>query len=187
MGTHGHRLTAPSKAPGPAVRDVRVPSSLRSGLHAVLMGARSAAGWLIVAASVFAGVGLTYALRETGAIALGPKVAGALPLQQLAGGDSQPLLRMAVAWMLAGAVAGIALTTLTRSRLVTRIIWAALLAFALLLIAGAAADAIAVTDAIGPHLLPQLSRIGTWVATAFFCAGVVLPTFAGWRQARDVR
>jgi hypothetical protein len=137
------------------------------------LAARSLFGWLIAIASVFAGVGLTYLLRGAGLLALGPNVGGALPLQQLASGESQPLLRMAVAWLAAGAVAGTALEAFTRSRLAARTVGVALIGWALLVVAGAASDAVAVTGAIGPHLVPQLSRTGTWVATAFLSAGAL--------------
>jgi hypothetical protein len=45
---------------------------------------------------------------------------------------------------------------------------------AVLLFAGAVAGAIAITDPLGPHLAPQLSRVGTWVAVALFTLGSVL-------------
>ena len=133
--------------------------------------ARSAAGWMIATVSVVAGVGLTYLLRDAAVLDFGPRVKGALPLQQLAGGESQPLARLAIAWLCAGAVAGLALATLTRSRTLPRTVGLALLAATLLLLAGAASDAVAVSEPLGPHLIPQLSRAGIWVADTLLVSG----------------
>src|SRR5262249_21623465 len=44
----------------------------------------------------------------------------------------------------------------------------------LLLLTGALSDAIAVNDPLSPHIAPQLSRGGTWVAVALFAAGSAL-------------
>jgi hypothetical protein len=50
-----------------------------------------------------------------------------------------------------------------------------------LLLAGAAADAIAITDPLGPHLLPQLARVGTWTAVVLFALGSLLVERLSWR------
>ncbi len=138
-----------------------------------MKAARSCAGWLVAIASVVAGVGLTYLLRHSSLLDFGPRVNGALPLQQLAGGETQPLARMAVAWLGAGSVAGFALASLARSRIALRMLALAAIAAFLLLLAGAASDAVAISDPLGPHLVPQLSRAGTWVAVALFSAGAL--------------
>jgi hypothetical protein len=140
--------------------------------------ARSVAGWLIATASVVAGVGLTYLLRQKGMLGFGPQVPGALPLQQLAGGESQPLARMAIAWLCAGGVAGLGLANLARSGILIRTIALAIVVAALLLLSGAVSDAVAISDPIGPHLAPQLSRTGTWVAVALFLAGSLVASMA---------
>jgi hypothetical protein len=136
--------------------------------------ARRVAAALICLAALIGGVGVVYLLRRVGPLAVGPNVPGALPLQQLAGGESQPFLRLAMGWVPAGFVAGLALAELTRlnalARLLTLIVTAAILLF----LAGAAADAIAVTDPLQPHLLPQLTRPGTWVAVGLFALGSLL-------------
>jgi hypothetical protein len=136
--------------------------------------ARGVAAGLIALAGLVAGVGTVYLLRTVGPLAVGPNVPGALPLQQLAGGESQPVLRVAIAWIPAGVVAGLALARLTSLNARTRALVLAIPAATLLLLAGAAADAIAITDPLQPHLLPQLTRPGTWVAVALFALGSLL-------------
>lgn len=130
---------------------------------------------LIVVVAVAAGVGALYRLRAAGALPLGPHVPGALPLQQLAGGEAQPLARMALAWIPAGFVAGLALAWLGRLRGPARGLVAALVAAALLLLAGAASDAIAMSEPLAPHLAPQLNRAATWVAVALFAGAALVP------------
>ena len=49
-----------------------------------------------------------------------------------------------------------------------------------LLLAGAISDSVAVNDPLSPHLAPQLTRGGTWIAVALFalgslCAGLLPP------------
>jgi hypothetical protein len=133
--------------------------------------AREAAGWLAAVVAVIAGIGLLYLLRHAQPLAFGPRLRGALPLQQLAGGARQPLGRLAAAWLPAGLAAGIVLAHLSRLRTWVRIGLLALLATALLVASGAASDAIAISDPVGPHLLPQLSRDGIWLAVALLSAG----------------
>jgi hypothetical protein len=136
--------------------------------------ARGVAAGLIALAALIAGVGTVYLLRQAGPLAVGPNVPGALPLQQLAGGESQPFLRLAIAWVPAGLVAGLALVRLTSLNALARTLALAIPAAILLLLAGAAADAIAITDPLQPHLLPQLTRPGNWVAVALFALGSLL-------------
>ncbi len=129
---------------------------------------RGAAAGLVVVVAVVAGVGALYLLRGEGTLGLGPRIPGALPLQQLAGGDAQPLVRMALAWIPAGLVAGLALGSLTRLRAAARAAVAALVSAVLLLLAGAVSDAVAVSAPLHAHLVPQLSRTGTWAAVTMF-------------------
>jgi hypothetical protein len=121
---------------------------------------------LIALGALIAGVGALYLMRGISLLAIGPDVRGALPLQQLAGGEAQPLFRMVLAWVPAGFVAGLAFAALTGLSPFARTA-----SLAALLLAGAAADAIAITDPLGPHLLPQLARVGTWTAVALFAVG----------------
>ena len=55
-----------------------------------------------VLVGLLAGYGWLYVLRGLGWLGAGPAVGDALPLLQLAGFDGQPLLRVVVAWLLAG-------------------------------------------------------------------------------------
>jgi hypothetical protein len=142
--------------------------------RALVPALRAGAAGLIALASLAAGIGALYLLRRVGLLAIGPPIRGALPLQQLAGGEAQPLLRMAIAWVPAGFVAGLALASLTGLRQWARTASLAAMAALVLLLAGAAADAIAITDPLGPHLLPQLARVGTWTAVVLFALGSLL-------------
>jgi hypothetical protein len=132
------------------------------------------AACLMALAAVAAGIGVLYLLRSEGSPAIGPRIPGALPLQQLAGGEAQPLLRMVIAWVPAGLVAGLGFVRLTGLASRVRAVYLAALAAIVLLLAGAAADAIAITDPLGPHLLPQLTRLGTWTAVALFASGSLI-------------
>ena len=144
--------------------------------------ARTILAALVVVVAVIAGTGLLYLVHRWALLKIGPRIPGALPLQQLAGGEGQPLLRMIVAWIPAGFVAGFAAASIAPFGRVVRIAGATILSAVLLLLAGAAADAIAITDPLGPHLLPQLHRIGTWVAVGLFAIGAALAEFAPTRR-----
>ncbi len=141
---------------------------------------RSVAGWLLAVLTVPAGIGFLYLMRRSGALAVGPGVHGALPLQQLAGGETQPLARVVVAWLAAGLVAGASLARVSRVRVLPGLVGLALLGALLLLAAGAGADAVAISDNLGPHLAPQLGRPGTWVAVGL----LVLGAAPSWWPAR---
>ena len=146
----------------------------------LLSSVRGVAAFVVALAALFAGVGILYLIHQTGAIGLGPRVHHALPLEQLAGKDSQPLFHLLIAWVPAGFVAGLALIALTRFGVVARTASLTVLAALILLLAGAISDSVAVNDPLSPHLAPQLSRGGTWIAVALFalgslCAGLLPP------------
>jgi hypothetical protein len=143
----------------------------RLNLGWLLASLRGVAAFLLALAALFAGVGILYLMREAGAFGIGPDVRGALPLEQLAGGDAQPLFHMAIAWVPAGFVAGLAFLFLTGLGPLARTISLAALAAACLLLAGGLSDSIAVNDPLSPHLAPQLTRGGTWIAVALFALG----------------
>lgn len=140
-------------------------------------------GFVVALLAVLGGVGVLYLIRDVRALAVGPSIRAALPLQQLAGGDAQPLLRMAVAWVPAGLVAGCALRALAHLRVAARTAVVAVLCTVLLLAAGAVSDAVAISDPIAPHVAAQLSRTGTWVAVALMVTGSLLAR-PGRRAAR---
>jgi hypothetical protein len=113
-------------------------------------------------------------------------VHGALPLEQLAGRDAQPLSHMAIAWVPAGFAAGLALVSLTKLGNVARTVVLTVFAALTLLLAGALADSIAVNDPLSPHIAPQLSRAGTWIAVALFAIGSAAASLIS-RRARTTR
>lgn len=135
---------------------------------------RVTVAWFIGVLTVPAAVGILYALRSVTALAIGPDVPGALPLQQLARGEAQPFARVVLAWVPAGLVAGLALRRLGRVRSVPGMVGLGLAALALLIVAGAAADAVAVSEPLGPHVGPQLRRSGTWVALTCLLVGAAI-------------
>jgi hypothetical protein len=137
-----------------------------------------------VVIAVVAGTGWLYLLRSFHGLGVGPRFDGALPLQQLARGDAQPLLRMMVAWLPAGLALGASLGVLTRWRRPTRIAFALLAAALLLLVASAVSDAIAENDSVGNHISNAFSRDGVWVAVGILGVGVLIaPPWSG--RVRD--
>jgi hypothetical protein len=133
---------------------------------------RRTLGLAVAGVAVVAGVGWLYQLRATGLLGAGPRLAGALPLQQLAGDDAQPLLRMAAAWLPAGALAGLALGRLGHVR--RPLLVTAVLGVVLLVVTGAASDAIASSLTFSSRLVAQLGHPAVWVATALLAIGAGL-------------
>jgi hypothetical protein len=146
----------------------RIPRAERRGL------ARMALGVGVAGLAVVAGVGWLYLIRSAAVLGGGPRLQGALPLQQLAGDDAQPLLRMAAAWLPAGAVAGLALGRLGRLRRPVPI--AAGIGAALLVVSGAASDAVAQgsLSLTSSRLLPQLGHPGLLAALVLLAIGAAL-------------
>ena len=132
---------------------------------------RSAAAAAAILFAGVAAVGWLYLLRHVGALDIGPRLRGALPLEQLAGSDSQPFLRMAAAWLPAGAVIGVALAG--RSAF-ARSATAAAVTCAILLLSGAASDAVANATPVLSRLLPQLALPALWAAVALAAAAAAL-------------
>ena len=140
-------------------------------------GRRAAGGVgaaVVVVVAIAAGVGWLYALRTTHALAAGPSFTDALPLQRLAGQGTQPLARLAVAWVPAGLVAGLALSALTGLDRAARAVVVAAIAFVVLFAAGAGSDSVTASDPLSPHVAPQLHRPALWVAVALVAAGALL-------------
>jgi hypothetical protein len=140
--------------------------------------ARIAAGCALTLLVVVVATGWLYLLRTTSALAFGPRLREALPLQRLAGGDAQPLARLVVVWLPAGLVAGLGLRGLGPRRAVP-------LAFvtcaAVLMLFGAAADAVTETEPLRAHLSAQPHRTAIWVAAGLLAAGVLMSGRGGER------
>ncbi len=144
------------------------------------------AGILCVVATV-AGAGWLYLLRDVSALAFGPHVGGALPLQRLAGGDDQPLARLVTAWVPAGLAAGCALAALTGLRRWARAAVAAVTTWLVLAATGAAADAVTANERLTQHVTGQVAHPALWVAAALAAAGALMaasPTSSAIRGRR---
>jgi hypothetical protein len=160
-------------------------SSLVS-IRGIGLAALAGAGWVLALAAIAAGLGALYLLRDSQLLNFGPTINGALPLQQLAGGDSQPLARMVAAWLPAGIAAGVALAATTRIKAPLRLGLLGLLTAVLLLGSGAVADAAAISDSVGKHIAPQLGRSGPWTALVLVVAGAALaPRLVGSGSLRE--
>ena len=159
-----------------SARLVSVPPSrplvTRAPLRAVALAAGAAAFVLAVVLGLLAGFGLLYVLRGLGWMASGPRVGDALPLLQLAGFDGQPLLRLAVAWLLAGGMVGLALV---RTPPVRRALCAGLLGLVALLVASQAADALTRNLRFSVVLTGRTPGLGPWLEAAGFTLGCLLP------------
>ena len=141
--------------------------------------ARVAAAIVCSVAVVCGGLGWLYLLRAAGTFASGPPVAGALPLQRLAGGEAEPLARVLVAWLAAGVVEAAVLAALLRTGRWARAALAGAVAAVTLIAVGALSDAVTASDPVQRHVLPQLSRAGLWVAVAALVACALIPARPG--------
>ena len=129
----------------------------------------------MAALALVAGMGWLYLLRDLGALAAGPHLARALPLQQLDRSDAQPLLRVAVAWLPAGWAAGAALAWgMRRASVWTRAAVTLALACLVLFVTAALADAVAVSGDVVSRLPDQVSREGIWTEIGLFIIGSFL-------------
>src|ERR1700756_5441889 len=142
-------------------------------------GARGLTGLVIVLVGLLAGFGWLYLLRGLGWLEVGPGVGDALPLLQLATFDVQPLLRVVVAWVLAGALAG--------TRRGRRVALTGILGLAILLVASQAAYAVARNVPMGDVLFSRTPGFGPVLEAVAFAAGSALPHALGERQSLGVR
>jgi hypothetical protein len=141
--------------------------------------------WLLAVLAMCGGIGWLYLLRDSSALAAGPHLRGALPLEELADRGAQPLLRMLVAWLPAGFAAGLALTLGTRMHAASVAIASGVLAFAILFATTAASEAVIHNERLSAHLGPALARSGLWGAVAFVIIGSLLAAAAAAaRRAR---
>jgi hypothetical protein len=138
------------------------------------MTARPGAALAVAVCGTAAGVGWLYLLRHASPLAAGPRLHEALPLQRLAGGATQPLARVVVAWLPAGLAAGLVLGAAGYRR---RGVRAALMfgsTLVLLLALGAAADAVTASESLQSHVAAQPQRAATWLAAALVAIGSAL-------------
>src|SRR4051812_7501841 len=140
-----------------------------------LRAAGGALGWCLALLAIVGGVGWLYLIRDFHALAHGPSLSGALPLEELAERGSQPLLRMAVAWLPAGFAAGFALALTTRLRAAVVAASTGLLAVLLLFSTTAASEAVSRNETFGEHAGSALRRSGLWTALRL---GGIGPTLA---------
>jgi hypothetical protein len=131
-----------------------------------------------------AGIGLLYLLRSAHIAGSGPNVAGALPLEQLAGADAQPLVRLALAWLAVGVVAGALLAAFTRTSRVLTLLLAAIVAQAVLIVSAGVSDAVAYDLPLMSRLDPPLHDAGTWLAVAFLLIGAAVAEVFGRAATR---
>lgn len=131
-----------------------------------------------VALCVLGAVGWLYLLRHVAFLDAGPRVAGSLPLQQLAGEDAQPLLRLIIAWVPAGAAAAALLGGWAGLRPVATLLTVACVSAVLLVAMGAASDAAAISETVRSHVPAQFTRAGNWAAAGLFALGALVVTRA---------
>jgi hypothetical protein len=139
---------------------------------------------LIGVAGLLAGTGWLYVFRGLHWFATGPRIDDSLPLLQLPGFDGQPLLRVVIAWLLAGTVTGVAMIGVRPTR---RFAFAGLLGLVALLVAAQVAYALArnlrLTDVVFVHA----PGLGPVLAALIFALGCSLPRRSADRQRVRVR
>jgi hypothetical protein len=128
--------------------------------------------------AIVGGVGWLYLIRDVHVLAHGPMVSGALPLEELASKGSQPLLRMAVAWLPAGFAAGLALALATRLRAAVIGVASGVLALLILGSTTAASEALSHNETFAEHIRPALHRSGLWTAIFLTVIGSILAVVA---------
>lgn len=141
--------------------------------------------WVLAVAAVLAGLGWLYLLAKLHAFDVGPHQAGALPLEQLASKDQQPLGRMALAWLPAGAAATLALTLVGRVSPVSAPVGVGLLAAAIMYVTTAVSDALARNEPLADHFGPAARESGLWSAVALILLGSLVAATAVWTARRD--
>lgn len=120
---------------------------------------------VVALVATFAAVGWLYVIRDVAVLAVGPALSGALPLQRLAGGEAQPLLRFLAAWVPTGLAVGWALRRLAPAvGAWARAALAGVTAFVVLLVAGALSDAVTANETFSMHTSAQPGHTATWAA-----------------------
>ena len=143
---------------------------------------------IAVPTAVLAGIGWTYELSQLGWLNLGPRTRDALPLLQLAGFAGQPAARLIAAWLLAGAMAGVALT---RVNPMPRGVLALALGTAMLAACSNASFALARNLRLSAVLTSRHPGPGVWIEGLLFAVGCALPgardLALGRREHRNAR
>jgi hypothetical protein len=134
---------------------------------------------LVASVAVAAGIGWLYLLHDAGGLEAGPRIKAALPLQRLAGGAAQPLARLVVAWLPAGLAAGIGVAAVSRLRRLGRTAAIALVGLVILILVGAATEAVTGSEPFVRHLRSEPHRIAIWVAAGLMAAGAALAPAIG--------
>jgi hypothetical protein len=159
--------------------------TLRTGGGAVLRrGGGGAVAVVIVVAGLLAGTGWLYVLRGLHWLGVGPRISDALPLLQLAASDGQPLLRVIVAWVLAGVLTGVALAEMAPHR---RTALTLVLALALLLVASQGSYALARNTAFSATVFSRAPGLGPVLEACAFALGCYLPRPAKGGQRPGAR
>jgi hypothetical protein len=144
----------------------------RGGGVALRRGGGSVASAVIIVAGLLAGTGWLYLLRGLHWLRVGPRIPDALPLLQLAASDGQPLLRVLVAWILAGALTGVAMAEVGPSR---RAALALAIALGVLLGASQASYALARNVAFSSTVFSRTPGLGPVLEACAFALGCWLP------------
>jgi hypothetical protein len=139
---------------------------------------------IIVVAGLLAATGWLYVLRGLHWLRLGPRVSDALPLLQLASADGQPLVRVIVAWILGGALTGVALAEVAPYRRATL---AFVLALAVLLVASQASYALARNVTFSSTVFSRTPGLGPVIEACAFALGCWLPRAADRGQRPGAR
>jgi hypothetical protein len=127
---------------------------------------------VVVVAGLLAGTGWLYVLRGLHWLDVGPRISDALPLLQLAASDRQPVARVVVAWILAGALTGVALAEVVPHRRATL---AFVLALVVLLVAAQASYALARNLAFSSTVFSRTPGLGPVLEAGAFALGCWLP------------
>ena len=144
-----------------------------AGFRASLLGVLRAVGAaLLVLLSVFAGIGLLYAIRGLGWAAAGPQVPNSLPLLALAHHDGQPFARLVLAWVAAGVAFGLLTRWIAAPR---RALVALLPALILLVLASDASFALTENLRLSSVLSGHVPPSGAWLEALLFAAGAAVP------------
>jgi hypothetical protein len=152
-------------------------------IRAAVVG-RTVAALLIAIAGLLAATGWLYALRGLHWLGFGPRVADALPLLQLASADAQPIVRVVVAWMLGGALTGVALLGTPAWR---RAGFALIVGIVVLLVASQAAFALTRNQPFTDVLFARTPGFGPVLEGLAFAAGCALPRRGGGAGDRGGR